>query len=242
MLMGRIAGRSLKRAEHVAREILADVVERELPPGTPLPPEAVMLKEYEVSRGTFREALRILEVHGLITIKPGPSGGPRIAAVTAREFARTATFYYRAMGATFGDLVQTRLVVEPMMARLAARNCTAADATGFEDNLAMAKVAAPKESLRLAFEFHEMIGRICGNQVLAMFDRSMGEIFDMYSLNSLPERENELHLRAHGNIARAIIDGDQDRAEASMRKHLEGIVRDFEQRNGDIVDQVVDWL
>ena len=43
-----------------------------LQPGSLLPSEAVMLKEYGVGRASLREALRVLEVNGLITVKPGP--------------------------------------------------------------------------------------------------------------------------------------------------------------------------
>jgi GntR family transcriptional regulator, transcriptional repressor for pyruvate dehydrogenase complex len=208
-----------------------------------VPTEAAMLQQYDVSRGTLREALRILEVHGLITIKPGPSGGPRIADLSANDFARTATFYYEAMGATFGHLVETRLLVEPIMARLAAEKRTPEDIEAIRDVVSLAKVARDVgESLGLSMEFHELIGRICANPVLAMFDSSMSEVFEMYSLNKLPQTEDHLHVRSHEKIAQAVIEGDQDRAEAAMRKHLQEFARDFRERNTDAVNRVVDWI
>ena len=75
-----------------------------------------------------------------------------------------------------------------------------------------------------------------------MFDGSLEEIFEMYSLNALPDVENQLHVRSHERIAEAIADGDGDRAESTMRKHLQEFARDFRQRNPDIIDRVVGWV
>ena len=71
--------RAVKVAESVAREILHDIADRQLPPGATLPSEAEMVETFNVARASLREALRILEVYGLIRIKPGPGGGPVVA-------------------------------------------------------------------------------------------------------------------------------------------------------------------
>ena len=120
--------RSGKISETIARDILDDIVQRKLPPGNMLASEAVMLDRYGVGRASLREALRILEIHGLIKIKPGPRGGPVVAEVTSADLGRSATFFFHAIGATFADLLSARLAIEPMMARLAATNLTAAGA------------------------------------------------------------------------------------------------------------------
>jgi len=72
-------------------EILSDIVDRELAPGAKLAPQAEMLEEFQVGRASLREALRILETHGLITIKPGPGGGPVVSGVHGADFGRMAT-------------------------------------------------------------------------------------------------------------------------------------------------------
>src|SRR2546427_13274672 len=72
----RFAGtRTEKKAEALARQILDDVIDNGLGPGTMLPPEAAMLDRYLVGRTTLREALRILEVHGLLVIHSGQGRG-----------------------------------------------------------------------------------------------------------------------------------------------------------------------
>ena len=79
-----------------------------------------MLAEYGVGRGSLREALRVLEVNGLISVKAGPGGGPVVAGVDSHAFGSMATLYFQVGGMTFGELVEARLVMEPVMARLAA--------------------------------------------------------------------------------------------------------------------------
>ena len=64
-----------KTAMIVARRIVRDIDRLSLQPGDKLPPERVMLEEYQVGRGTLRESLRFLELQGIISLKPGPGGG-----------------------------------------------------------------------------------------------------------------------------------------------------------------------
>src|SRR5215207_8453406 len=93
--------RPLKTAETVARDIVRDIVARELRPGDRLPSEGAMLEEYGVSRESLREALRLLEVHGLITIRRGPGGGPSVGQVEPANLSRMSTLFYHLAGATY---------------------------------------------------------------------------------------------------------------------------------------------
>ena len=112
--------RGSKIAEAVAREILTRICKGGLAPGSQLPGEAQMLADYHVGRGSLREALRILEVHGIIKIKAGPGGGPVVVGTTTNDFGRMATMFFQAGGMTFREVIDARLVLEPLMARLAA--------------------------------------------------------------------------------------------------------------------------
>ena len=113
-------GRGQKVANRIARQIVSDIVVNEKQPGEPLAPESAMLESFGVSRASLREALRILETQGLITIKPGPGGGPFVADVDSGDFGRMATLFFQIKRVTLGAVVEARLAIEPMMARLAA--------------------------------------------------------------------------------------------------------------------------
>ena len=96
--------RGAKVAEALAQEIVHEIVSRKLPPGTLLSSEAQMLEDYGVGRGSLREALRILEVHGLITMKPGRNGGPMVIEVRTRDYGRMSTLFFHLGGVTFREL------------------------------------------------------------------------------------------------------------------------------------------
>jgi len=87
------ADRPVKLSELVAKRIADDIFADGLAPGARLPGEKEMLDRLQVSRGTLREALRILEVHGLLVIRSGPGGGPTVAQMTASDFSRVCSFY-----------------------------------------------------------------------------------------------------------------------------------------------------
>jgi DNA-binding FadR family transcriptional regulator len=202
-----------------------------------------MLAQYGVSRGTLREALRILEVYGLITIKTGPSGGPRLAAVDAADFGRSATFYYATTGATLRQLAETRLIVEPMTARLAAERRTEKHLALLQEVLAAGKQAThDDEFLQLSLNFHGMIGKMCGNPVLALIDASFEEIFSKFWLNDLTMAENQTVLRVHEKIAEAVVAGNGAAAEKLMRRHVEQFIADFIEHNPGQFDRVIDWV
>src|SRR5262245_53560806 len=86
--------RPLKTAERVARDITRDIISGGLATGDSLPSEAAMLTQYGVSRESLREALRLLEVQGLIAIRRGPGGGPTVGSVDPANLGRISSLYY----------------------------------------------------------------------------------------------------------------------------------------------------
>src|SRR5690606_30541465 len=70
--------RTPKASERLARQLATLIVEGELEEGARLPHESEMLAQLQVGRATLREALRLLEVWGLVVIRTGPGGGPTV--------------------------------------------------------------------------------------------------------------------------------------------------------------------
>lgn len=112
---------------HTARRIMRDFIARGLEPGDGLADEATLIDRYAVSRGTLREALRLLNFLGAVTVKAGRSGGPRLSmpepAVVGSALGMVVQFH----GATLRTVFEARLVVEPAVAALAAANREDAD-------------------------------------------------------------------------------------------------------------------
>ena len=112
--------RTEKVAETVAREILRDIKRQNLQAGAMLPHEGVMLGRYDIGRGSLREALRILEINGLVTIKTGPNGGPVVAKHDPGNFGQMTTLHLQSIGATYRELLDARVEYEALLARKAA--------------------------------------------------------------------------------------------------------------------------
>jgi GntR family transcriptional repressor for pyruvate dehydrogenase complex len=237
--------RGRKVAEVVAREILRDIVERGLPPGSRLPPESEMTQRYEIGRGSLREALRILEVQGLLTIRPGPGGGPVLAALSPRDFGRMCSFYFMAHGATYRDTVSSRLALEPFMARMLASRKVPEEVAALHDSLIEQEAAlgaTDTEWAAVGSGFHTRLAELSGNRVIMMLGLALTHIYAEHLPRARYSRiEREKILAEHGEIAEAIVGGDADRAEQLMRAHMEGMICDVNRDYSAFLDQIVDW-
>ncbi|MDQ4421571.1 FCD domain-containing protein [Sphingobium sp. DEHP117] len=232
--------RGAKIAEDVARDILSQICEQGLEVGTQLPSEAAMLAEYGVGRGSLREALRLLESHGIIRIKAGPRGGPVIVGATTQDFGRMATLFFQAGGMTFREVIEARLLLEPMMARLAANRRD----PKLIDELMQVQTLTDSDAsyLKSSSNFHYQVGSMSGNRILNLISHALEDIFHARVVGLLfpPERRDEV-VKAHDAIAEAIAAGDGDLAEKLMHGHMVEYARYVEERHPALIDEVVEW-
>ncbi|MDT5175226.1 MAG: hypothetical protein QOG37_2477, partial [Mycobacterium sp.] len=114
--------RADKRAAKIARCIEADIVRRGWAVGESLGSEAALQQRYEVSRSVLREAVRLVEHHQVARMRRGPNGGLLICEPDAGPATRAVVIYLEFLGTTLDDLLNARLVFEPLAAALAAEN------------------------------------------------------------------------------------------------------------------------
>lgn len=233
-----------KIPEVIAREMLREIVNRKLQPGDTFPAEAVISKRFGVGRASMREALRILEVHGIIRIKPGPGGGPMVKGVNSDDYGRTNTIFLHSAGATFRELLEARLVVEPVMARLAAERLT-------EESAARLRAATksgwdaldePDEVFAAAIEdFHLAMAGVSQNRVLDIFSLSLVSIHRTRVATHVPHGERKAALKVHDRIAQAILNGEAKQAEQLAHRHLKELGEAIERWIPLQMDEVIDW-
>lgn len=238
--------RTEKVSEVIAREIIGDIVQRQLPPGTLLPSEVEMLEKYDVGRASLREALRILEVHGLIAIKPGRGGGPIVADASDRHFARMATMFFQLSGATYRDLMAARLIIEPMMTRVVAQRnddvVRNALVRALDSTEAALSLEDSSQYVSSTTEFHSVILSVSGNPILDIFGEALKHIFaERVSSALFPRERRDEIAKQHRQIADAIIAGDADLAEALMREHMIEYQQQHASRHPGLLDEVVSW-
>ena len=241
--VGENRGRGEKVAALVARQLVRDIARRDLQPGATLELEAAMLERFKISRASLREALRILETQGLITIKPGPGGGPSIAEIDSRDFARMSTFFFQVFRVRLREVVEARLIIEPVMASLAAARRDPDMVRQLDEVVRTGEQARSEHDWRAAAnEFHSLVLGMSGNQLLTVVAKALKDIFtERVSVFAFPEGERNRVLESHRRVAKAIADGDAAAAEDLMREHMSEYSRSVTERNPGLMDEIVDW-
>lgn len=240
--------RTKKVSEVIAREIVRDA--RGLPPGTMLPSEAKLLERYRVSRASLREALRMLEVQGLVVIRPGPGGGPMIAEADSWHFGRMASLFYHLSGATYRDTLQARLILEPVVAGIIAQRQDPEHIQMLKDYLETSKTPMQGKLPPTAFviteaqervlEFHAMLMSMTGNPVITLLVRSLQDLRVDNMSGDATHMEGEF-LHVHDMIARAIIEGRPAQAEQLMREHIQDFIQYELEHDPAHLEQTVSW-
>lgn len=205
-----------------------------------------MLDMYGVSRGSLREALRILEVNGLIIVRAGPHGGPHVTDVSATEVSRTMSLFFEVAGSTYAEVLKARIEVEPLLARMAAENITGEGRAELKEALerhtASADDVAEESYIETTQQFHETVARTCGNSVLSMIGQSLKEIYlDRLRISHQPPSRWPEIGEEHRRIAEAIDAGDGAAAEREMQSHMEKFAESVRGRYGTLLDEVVGW-
>ena len=238
---------SFKLSERVARQIVQDIVDRNLVAGDSLPNEVPMLELYRVSRSTLREALRILETNGLIRLRPGRNGGARVGNVDPSRFGRTLTLFLQMERTVFSELLEARVIIEPLMARVAADRKDASRLT------ALAEVMEAHEDLdgetdsgvyySVAQDFHGVVAGLSGNHVLDLFGQSLKEIYvERVIAEHLPGVRWEAVKAEHEAVANAIFKGNGPLAEALMKDHMDRLSESFNERYSALNDEIIGWF
>jgi DNA-binding FadR family transcriptional regulator len=232
--------RTLKTAERVALEIVHDIVAQGLVTGARLPLETEMVEQYSVSRASLREALRILEVQGLIKLKPGPGGGPVVGAVEPTHLGRTASLYFHLASATYAQLFDTQVLLEPLCAARAARNP--------ERRRTMApflEVAQPRntpEYHQHTLDFHGAVYQLTANPVLTLLTQAVTQIITYHIVSTMdPVDLYGLIMEEHAVLARAISAGRAAKAARLMGDHFQAQHDYYAERAPNRLSDLVEW-
>jgi GntR family transcriptional repressor for pyruvate dehydrogenase complex len=235
--------RTSKISHMVAMALVEDIVSQDLKPGDRLPAEAAMLERFKVGRASIREGLRLLETYGVISIRPGQNGGPTVASLAADDLGRTLSLFFRLTGATYRDLIDARLVIEPVMARIAAERQDPEQLGNLREVMEREAASTPDEYLPSAIEFHHTVSGASGNPVLDLIAQALRTIYlDQFTGGGLfPEEARPTVKRVHHEIGEAILEGDGDRAERLMGEHMADFARLTAERAPWFMDERIAW-
>lgn len=222
--------------EIVLQRIESDLLAGILSPGDHLRPERALASELGVGRSSVREALRVLEVLGLIRTQTGsgPQSGAIIVARPSGGMSALMRLQVAARGFAVADVVKTRLVLEAaVVTELAASGPH--DLTPCTEILdAMEQPAAPlaqaaltsAEFLVLDAAFHVSLAAASGNEVIASMMAGLRQSVEGYVLAGAPflpswETTSARLKSEHRGIVAAIEARDAELARERVRRHIE---------------------
>jgi DNA-binding FadR family transcriptional regulator len=237
--------RQLKTSELLARDLAAYIVDWNLRPGTALPSESKMLELLGVGRTTLREALRLLETRGVLTIRSGRGGGPVVRRPKLDDLADSLSLMLQFAGASLADVIDARVWLESAVARAAAERITDEELEqlravnrdmarhGIDDD---ARFAAGNDS------FHRIIAEASGNLVLSIFLAALQSIADGRAAGVVYDRAFRLiALEDHDRLITALAERDGNAADAAARRHITTASAHWKQEHAELVSRQVRW-
>jgi len=227
----------------VAQEITKRIIEGSLKAGDPLPPEAEICRQFNVSKPTAREAIDHLSVMGIVRVQQGKQTTVSpLNSLVLEDFFRYAVQTYPE---GLYDIVELRRGLETEAASLAAERISDDEAVQLRaiSERLRTGLNSPAEWLSADYEFHSTIVRASKNRlILQTFNGISEQVRYMQRVCHMQRdmRVPDYNLRLHLSIAEAIITGDSDRTRALMFEHF-GYVLPFvaaitsdKSRRGDI--------
>jgi GntR family transcriptional repressor for pyruvate dehydrogenase complex len=224
--------------QDVIRQIEEAILQGKLKAGDRLPSERELKDIFQTSRGTLREALRVLEQKGLIAIKTGVNGGPVVKEVTTRQVSESLALLIRYQKIPLRDLAEFREGVEGIVAGLAAGRAEKKDIERLKTLLEDARrhlengVSGWDDFIDVDSSLHMALANIAGNQVYESVVRMVHDNIARY-YNRFLEKKREImeeNYRDLCDIVEAIEGGRIDRARLIARDHVKRFNRFMEEK------------
>ena len=215
------AVRRTRLFEGIVAQVRDLIRDGRLQPGQRLPAERELAERFQVSRASLREAIRTLELEGLVIIRPGTG-----TFVSEEGFDTAMDVLARRLLAereSLADVVELRLVLEPQIAALAAQRAT------LEDKGRLEVILKEQEEQILRGEtgsvadtaFHTAMASASHNEALVRLSATLVELLAPSRDESLqtPERSHR-SVNSHRTILSAIQQGDAEAARQAMTEHI----------------------
>lgn len=213
-----------KTSDVLAAELRRQILGGALAPGFSLPPERDLVTQTGLSRGSVREALRILEVEGLVSTRPGRQGGSVARRPGDESLAKYISLFIHGRGISLLSLLQTREAVEPSLAALAAQNRTEEELRELVTISERLEAAYADTPLYLAenVNWHCAIAAASHNELLRAFMFGISNmVYKASAIENFATADvRQVVIKAHRRILDAIVAKDAEAAGRRMARHL----------------------
>jgi len=228
---GRLERARLReKPQQIADELRRLIVSGELSEGDSLGHEPDLIERFGVSRPSLREALRILEAEGLISVVRGVLGGVVVHEPDGRMTARTAALVLQARNVSLADVHEARSLLEPtavrVVASLRSRRSAVAELRQLID--AQMRVSMDPEAFgRANARFHERLVALAGNQTLSIVAEMLNEVVAraVTAVSKTGSARSSIATRRRGirsqeRLVSLVEAGKASEAEAHWRAHM----------------------
>ena len=235
--------RKAKRALTLAHDIVRDIEAGAHVAGDRLAREDEMLARYDVARATLREALRFLELQGVIHLQLGRGGGPVVARPQTGDFANSLSLILHFMEADLRGLLELRETIAADVAAYAAQRATTGDLSALADCLKeLERNEASSQFEELNRRFHDMLGWASGNPLFGLLTSALHMLTREFSLSlGYSAQERAVQLRFLRRVLEAVRKGDAEGARQSMARLVAGSASYLAERSPELVSQKVKW-
>lgn len=223
-----------EKPQQIADELRWLIVSGRLGEGDSLGHEPDLVERFGVSRPSLREALRILEAEGLITVMRGTLGGVVVHQPDERMTARTAALVLQARNVSLADVYEARTLLEPAAVRVVAslrsrRSAVAELRQVIDDEVRV--IMDPEAFAPANARFHERLLALAGNRTLTVVAEMLKEIVDRAvrafskTGSARDEATRRQSIRSQERLVSLIEAGKAAEAEAHWREHMRVVGR-----------------
>jgi GntR family transcriptional regulator, transcriptional repressor for pyruvate dehydrogenase complex len=214
---GRISGQIVAQ--------ISDLIRRgQLTPGDRLPAERELVTTFGVSRVTVRDALRVLEVMGLVEIRVGSAGGAFVTTPSPDVIGQTLSNMLVMRSFEPEQIAEVRLVLELGIFDLVTERITAEDLDELRElcELSREKLEAGAYDTALSVQFHSRLAAGAHNPAISMISEAFSGPLSMAAIRAKEVRRNahERTVEEHSAIVDALVAGDVDTARTTLIGHL----------------------
>jgi GntR family transcriptional repressor for pyruvate dehydrogenase complex len=210
--------------EEIISQVRGMVRSGELRTGDRLPAERALAEQFEVSRNTVREALRMLEISGLIQLRRGATGGAFIAAADPGRVAASMSDMLELGHFSLSDLRDARGWIESTVIEVACERADDAMLERLEANISHAEALTEAEDWErkalVHVEFHNLLAEATGNPVMVAVMKSLMEVMRDLVLAVGPT-EDDVVLRSRRRFMKHLWARDSAKAVKEMQRSLQ---------------------
>lgn len=220
--------RRQKLSDVIVEDVKRWIVAERKGPGDRLPNEKELIELFGYSKNTVREALKALEVRGLVTIRTGPGGGAYLQQVAVEHASEPLRNFLHFQHLDGHHIYQLRKVLEPEMAVSVVGKLTSEQFLQLEENVRLCAVEPNnEEELRIQREaelaFHTMLAESCPNPVLSFMCRFLNDLLRdlVVYKNALNHHHfGEANVNFHTQLLAAYRREDADKVRRLMAEHM----------------------